>query len=188
MQHGCDGFEFDVRLTGDDQALVCHNATSRGLSLAKTDAERLRHLPLLADVISRFGKCAFLNIEAKVAGLEQHVLSELRDFPPQRGYVVSSFLPSVLLALRVRSETIPLGLVFQEKASPWRELPINYIMPNRRLVTQKLVHEAHEAGKHIMTWTVNDKRSMLRFAEWGVDGIISDKTNLLVKTLRPQRA
>jgi glycerophosphoryl diester phosphodiesterase len=32
-------------------------------------------------------------------------------------------------------------------------------------------------------WTVNDKEAMLRMANWGVDGIISDETERLVHTL-----
>ena len=26
LQHGCDGFEFDVRLSADGQAVICHDA------------------------------------------------------------------------------------------------------------------------------------------------------------------
>jgi len=47
------------------------------------------------------------------------------------------------------------------------------------------VREAHDAGKVLFAWTVNDKASMLRLADWEVDGIISDNTELLVRTLRP---
>ena len=50
LRHGCDGLEFDVRATRDGRAVVCHNASSRGRSLARTNAARLSHLPLLDDV------------------------------------------------------------------------------------------------------------------------------------------
>jgi glycerophosphoryl diester phosphodiesterase len=51
------------------------------------------------------------------------------------------------------------------------------------LVTQKLIRSLHSAGRKIFVWTVNDKPSMLRLAGWGVDAIISDKPQLLGKTL-----
>ena len=38
---------------------------------------------------------------------------------------------------------------------------------------------------NLFAWTVNEKASMFRLADWGVDGIISDKTELLVRTLKP---
>jgi glycerophosphoryl diester phosphodiesterase len=41
----------------------------------------------------------------------------------------------------------------------------------------------HAAGKKIFAWTVNDRESMLQLAGWGIDGIISDDTELLVATL-----
>jgi len=185
LQHGCDGFEFDVRLTRDGRAVVCHNPKSRGVSLAKAGIARLGHLPLLEDVIARFAKRAFLDIELKVPGLEQHVLTLLRENVPERGYVVSSFLPKVLVELRARSETVLLGIIFDKKTTNWRDLPVNYVIPRKSLVTAALVNELHDGGKLLITWTVNDKRSMLRLANWGVDGIISDKSELLVKTLRP---
>jgi glycerophosphoryl diester phosphodiesterase len=45
-----------------------------------------------------------------------------------------------------------------------------------------LVKEAHSAGRKLFTWTVNDRKEMLRLADWGVDGIISDDTELLAQT------
>ena len=35
-----------------------------------------------------------------------------------------------------------------------------------------------------MTWTVNRAEDMRRFAEWGVDSIISDDTELMVRSFR----
>lgn len=185
LQHGCDGFEFDVRLTADGHAVVCHGRKSGGLALARTNLGKLEHLPLLEDVVASYSKRAFLNIELKVPGIEHQLLSALHDHAPERGYVVSSFLPEIVIELRARSELIPLGIIFDRRLPPWRDLPVNYVIPHRSLVTAALVEKVHRAGKYVMTWTVNAKAAMLRFANWGVDGIISDKTDLLVRTLRP---
>ena len=184
MQHGCDGFEFDVRRTADAQAVVCHDPRSRGITLAKAKYAQCRHLASLEEVLARFSKRAFLNIELKVPGLEQQLLSALRQYPPERGCVVSSFLLEVLIELRARSETVPLGVICDRNLPPWKDMPVNYLIPHRSLVTPGLVKSVHNSGKHLLTWTVNDKDSMVHFANWEVDGIISDKTELLVKTLR----
>lgn len=185
LKHGCDGFEFDVRLTADQHAVLCHDAFSRGISLAKANFAECRHLVSLDDVLALFSKRAFLDIEIKVLGLEGEVLSAIRTYPPERGYVVSSFLPEVLVGIRARDAEVPLGIICDQGLPPWRELPIHYLIPHRSLVTPGLVKSVHNEGRNLFTWTVNDKDSMLHFAKWGVDGIISDKTDLLVKTLRP---
>ena len=65
----------------------------------------------------------------------------------------------------------------------WRKLPVRYVVPNYRLVSRRLVEEIHAAGKLVVTWTVNEPKDMHRVAEMGVDGIISDDTKALVKTL-----
>jgi len=52
----------------------------------------------------------------------------------------------------------------------------------RRLVTKTLVEELHLAGKQVFVWTVNRQKEMLRLAELGVDGLISDDTLLLART------
>ena len=187
LQHGCDGFEFDVRLTRDGHAVVCHNARSRGRWLAKSNFAQCAHLPRLEEVIGAFGKRAFLDIELKVRGMEEPVLSALQQHPPERGYVVSSFLKEVLVKLRELSEYTPLGIICDRSLPNWRELPVNYVIPRTSLVTRALVEELHSAQKCLVAWTVNDKASMLRLASWKVDGIISDKTDLLVETLRPNR-
>jgi glycerophosphoryl diester phosphodiesterase len=57
------------------------------------------------------------------------------------------------------------------------------VIPHYSLVTRKLVEDVHGAGKKLFTWTVNDPKAMLRFADWKVDGIISDDTKLLVGTI-----
>ena len=50
-----------------------------------------------------------------------------------------------------------------------------------------LVQEIQHAGLRIFVWTVNDQEAMLRLADLGVDGIISDDTELLVRTFRENK-
>ena len=52
----------------------------------------------------------------------------------------------------------------------------------RKLATKTLVQELCSAGKQVFVWTVNRQKEMLRLAELGVDGLISDDTLLLGRT------
>ena len=184
LEHGCDGFEFDVRLTGSGRSVICHDPKVDGLLVSDATANQLLHLPLLEDVLTAYGQRAFLDIELKVPGMESKVLDALRQCRMEEGYVVSSFLPEVVLELKTRSAKIQTGIISDTpgQLACWREANVEYVIPHHSLVTRKLVQEVHNAGRKLLTWTVNDRNSMLRLADWGVDGIISDDTELLVQT------
>jgi len=185
LLHGCDGFEFDVRATADGDAVVVHDPKWHGISVAKTQSADLKQLPRLEEVLQRYGSRAFLDIELKVAGLETNLLRMLREHPPTRDYVVSSFLPEVVQELRARRNALRLGIICDkaDQLKPSLELPTNYMMVEQELVSESLVQKIHDAGRKLLVWTVNKPSAMLRLAKWGVDGIISDNPALLVSTL-----
>ena len=179
LQHGCDGFEFDVRRSSDGEAVVCHDPRFRGVEIATTLSSALR-LPTLHEVLDQFAARAFLDIELKVDGLEQETSALLRKHPPQKGYVVSSFQPQVLIALRAIDDAIPLGFIFDQavEMERWQELSVDWIMPQVKLADQVLVKRLHDAGKKVMVWTVNDEDRLREFAKSSVDAIISDDTEV----------
>lgn len=184
LADGCDGFEFDVRLSEDEEAVVCHDAKVSGYDVARTPAKQLSQLPRLRDVLQRY-RDSFLDIELKVKGLERITLDLFLRHKPRRGFVVSSFIPGVLKALRAGDPTIPLGLICESPTQLryWSELPIQYVIAQDKLVEPELIRKVKGAGKKVIVWTVNAAEDMQRFAEGGVDGIISDDTNLLCRTL-----
>ncbi len=175
LAQGCDGIEFDVRLSADKQPVICHDANVRGLEVAQTSAQRLG-LPLLHEVLQRYQTTAFLDIELKVSGLERITLESLRSHPPARGYVLSSFLPEVLEAIHKMDGSIPLGLICETPAQfrAWSTLPVQYVITHRSLVLHPTIRKLQATGRKIFVWTVNSTSEMKRFAEWGVDGIVSD--------------
>src|SRR5215475_7654265 len=71
LADGCDGFEFDVRLTADAKAVACHDPKFGRAEIARTTAEELPRLPRLEDVLARYQESAYLDIELKVRGLEK---------------------------------------------------------------------------------------------------------------------
>jgi glycerophosphoryl diester phosphodiesterase len=142
-------------------------------------------LPLLGEVLKRYSTAAFLDIELKVCGLEAITMELLCAHPPARGCVISSFLPEVLQTLHGMDASVPLGLICEtrDQFASWPRLPIEYVIPHHNLVTQSVVTESKTKGKKILVWTVNSAKNMRRFAEWEVDGVISDDPEKLVRTL-----
>ena len=108
LADGCDGFEFDVRLTEDEEAVVCHDAKVSGYDISRTPAKQLSQLPRLRDVLQRY-RDSFLDIELKVKGLERILLDLFLRHKPRHGFVVSSFQPGALKSVRALDATIPLG-------------------------------------------------------------------------------
>jgi glycerophosphoryl diester phosphodiesterase len=187
LQHGCDGFEFDVRLSADGQAVICHDATIGGMEIASTASKTLP-LPRLEDVLRQFAHRAFLDIELKVVGLEAQTVAELRKHPPQKGYVVSSFLPDVLTAIHDLDLAISLGFLCdtREQLRSWPQMPAEWVIPQFKLVDRELVELVDGAAKKIMVWTVNRAESIREFAEWAVDAIITDETERIAEIVRPR--
>jgi glycerophosphoryl diester phosphodiesterase len=184
LADGCDGFEFDVRLTADGEAVVCHDPKAFGIEISRAAAKELPQLPRLRDVLQRY-RDSFLDIELKVKGLERITADLFLRHKPRRGFVVSSFVPGVLKAVHEEDGTIPLGLIceFKNQLRLWNELPVGYVIPRQDLVEAELVCKLKGAGKKALVWTVNDAADMRRFTDYGVDGIISDETKLLCRTV-----
>ena len=186
LRSGCDGFEFDVRLSSDGVAVIAHDPVVQKHEIAKTPAARLSLL-YLEDVLVRYADQAFLNIELKVPGLGHAVVTTIQKHMSRR-CVVSSFLPIVLNEVRNLDNSIALGFICDDarKLPQWRDLPCEYVIAHRRLASCELIESIHTSGRKIFIWTVNSPAAMRQLAQAGVDGIISDNPELLCRTLRPR--
>lgn len=201
LDSGCDGFEFDVRQTADRKTICVHDAAIGKLQVSESTYDELLNeyfkkksepppepIPLLDDVLQAFANTAFLDIELKVPRLEQHVLELLRRFPPQRGYLVSSFQPEIICHLAELDPELQLGFIFDGVAGlrAWLDLPGPYVIPRHDLVSRELVDTVHDADRKILAWTVNHPHEMSRLAGWGIDGLISDDPALLYQSIHGQ--
>jgi glycerophosphoryl diester phosphodiesterase len=188
LEHGCDGFEFDVRYTSDAHAVVCHDPQIGGRKIESSVYASLSgaagvSLACADEVIVRYAARAFLDIELKVAGEIGPILAALGDAPRADSFVISSFLPELLDAVYARVQGIALGLICEttEQLARWPTLPLRFVMPHRKLASPSLMEELHAAKKKAFIWTVNEEKEMRRFAEIGADGLISDDTKLLAQ-------
>ena len=53
----------------------------------------------------------------------------------------------------------------------------------QRIVSHRLIHEAHRRNIPVQVWTVDDPDDMRRLLSWGVDGIQTDRPDLLASVL-----
>ena len=185
LQHGCDGFELDVRCTSDKIALICHDRDRKGKLLADCLAAKFPGLLVLDEVVKRYSNRCFINVELKVEGLHDAVMAAYSKYKPQRGFLVSSFKPEALIPLYELKSDFPLGLICktEQQLSVWGQVPIDAVFAHTSLITEELRSLTANAGKQLFVWTVNREHDMRRFARMGIDGIISDDTALLTRTL-----
>jgi len=92
---------------------------------------------------------------------------------------VQSFDPRALRAVRARAPHQTTALLVESPKSVDAQIeelgftPAIY-SPYYKLVSARMVEEAHQRQMQIIPWTVNDSSMMARLIELGVDGIITD--------------
>jgi len=57
--------------------------------------------------------------------------------------------------------------------------------PDHLDLTPAALEEAHDLGLLVIPWTVNETAEMARWVDAGVDGLISDRPDLLRSVLSP---
>ena len=185
LAHGCDGFEFDVRMSADQHSIIVHDPQLADVVIAGSSAEKIfalhNAIPRMRQVFERYADSAYLNVELKVVGLEARVTELLETYPPRKGLLVSSFLPECLRAMHDLAPQLPLGYVCRRPhlLEHWRDLPVTHVVLHHRLMTPAVLGQLQSAGKKVFVWSVNQKDHIEEMAALGVDGIISDDTRLL---------
>ncbi len=195
---GADGLEFDLRLDGEGNVVVFHDAELERLcdhpgklaelSAAERKALRTRGepIPLFSEVLDGFDLELDIEIKSDRIGrnddLVAAVAKQLGDSRSRLDrMMVSSFDPSVLLQLHHRVPDIALAYIFHDE-QPWaarsgwvgRAIGVSLVHPQHTLCTPAKVKEWHTAGMPINAWTVDDPAELRRLAEIGVDGVFSN--------------
>ena len=134
----------------------------------------------------------FFNIDLKAKGTEWAVAEVIMRMGRQDSVLVGSFSDRRLARFRrvtkrsVATSAGPQSAMSMYTASrvgrTLRLAPDAYQLPARirgAAVDRKLVDAVHAAGAHIHTWTVNEPEQMRELLDLGVDGIITDRPDLL---------
>lgn len=89
----------------------------------------------------------------------------------------SSLGPNGIARLRIAS----LGLACRAPRAPCVQVPLRY--RGLPIVDRAFVEEAHRRGAAVHVWTVNEAAVMNRLLDLGVDGIMSDRIEVLKSVL-----
>ncbi len=153
-------------------------------------------IPTLTEVFNAVGDVLFINIEIKAdpamkRGVELVVADLIKHHRMQERVIVSSFSAEVLAQFRLIAPEIPIGFLHRaDEPASMREtalianLPHEADHPHYREITPEYVARQKTLGRRINVWTLDDPQRAQEMAALGVDGIITNTPDVILKALR----
>ncbi len=201
---GADGVELDVQLSRDGRLVIIHDfdvaRTTNGqgkvtdltaAELQAFDIDQGQKIPTLDDLFEVMGPRLLYNIEIKYIGwrdrgVETAVADRIAAYQLENHILVSSFNPlAVRRARRQLPQSVPVALIRGGglmKYSYWLASG-EADHPHYSLVDEAYMVWAKKRGYQTNVWTVDDPVVAQRLAQLGVNGLITNKPDLIRKGL-----
>ncbi|MHA7860512.1 glycerophosphodiester phosphodiesterase [Tessaracoccus sp. Y36] len=200
--------ETDVHTTSDGHLVAFHDVSLgrvtdvagslRDLTLAELSELRVgdrEPIPTLDELFETFPDINF-NIDIKSVTAVDPLVQTIVKHNAERRVCVGSFARTRIRRFRsllpqVPTAVSPTGVaaLTMGAISPGGEVyqvplqhPIGPVTVD--IVTPKNIERIHTAGRKIHVWTVDDPTTMHRLIDWGVDGLVTDRPDLLKDVLR----
>ena len=204
---GADMVEIDIRVSADDQPVVCHDSSLKrvyGIDGAVGDyrMDKLRRLTAGRGAILSFdaalrecrelGLGLYLDIKQLTGGAAKSMLSTLVNEHYLRHTIFGAFRPDYLAdikaALPEARTSILFGAVTVDPVKLAQSVGADYVHPcweNRaeephRLLTTEWMRRVRQAGLGIVCWHEERPAEIAALKALGVDAICSDKPELLL--------
>jgi glycerophosphoryl diester phosphodiesterase len=216
VELGADAIELDLHVSRDGELVIIHDHTldrttdgrgpvdARSLQeLKRLDAGRWfgesfagQRIPTLAEVLDRFAGKVPLALEVKAGsaffpGIEERVVSVLREHQVLSQVAVASFDHHALLRLKELEPCLRTGALLVGRPVSMSTVAVpskaDAMALECSLVTNIEVDACRAAGLQLVVWVVNAPAQMRYFIDLGVDGIITDRPDLLHQVLSEQR-
>ena len=195
IELGVDAVELDVRKTKDNELVVIHNAdvnktTDGSGAVSELTLEEIKgfvtdkgeQVPTLEEALDSIGKRVKILVELKETGIEEQVLSLVNKKKLTENVIIVSFLEDALRKVRELSSEVATGLIYVRHKNPIQaalDLKAEYLLPLYRFTHSANVNKAHEKGLKMIVWTINTKEEVAEYRKKGVDGIATDRPDIL---------
>ncbi len=199
LELGANAVELDVRRTKDNELVVIHDdkvdRTTNGKGLvSELTLKEIRNLitdkgeriPTLEEALKFLDRKAKILIELKEVGVEDKVMKIVRDKGLEDNVIVISFHEEALRRVREISDKVEIGLIYVKHKDPIKaalDLKANYLLPMYKFVHSAFVKKAHQNSLKVIAWTINTFEEAQEYANKGVDGIASDRPDILKQIL-----
>jgi len=191
---GSDAVELDLRLTRDERLVVLHDATVNRTtdgsgSVAEMTLDELKRLDAgVGERVPTFEQVleiTDLPIYAELKVVE--AAGPLAAFIRERGLaelvIPISFQPEALRRIKQSLPDLRVGFLVRSGASsvPIRALGVGatLVLPKAAYVNASLVESCRRVDLRVAAWTVNEPEEMRRMIRLEVDGIVTDRPDLL---------
>jgi len=195
LELGVNAVELDVRRTKDGEIVVIHDAevdrTTNGKGLVsdltlkeikELSTEKGEKIPTLDEALAFLDRKVKVLIEIKEVGIEEKVLEIVKSRGLEDNVIIISFHEDSLKKVREMNGVIKTGLIYVRHKDPIKaalSLKAQYLLPMYKFVYPSLVKRAHENGLKVIVWTINTPEEAREYARMGVDGIASDRPDIL---------
>lgn len=194
---GADGIELDVHDTADGVLVVHHDPLLDGqpireLSAAEVSGVRLPNgepVPTLAAALRTIGPDCRVFVEVKTLAPEHDaaLLAALDAGPAPSNYHVHGFDHRVVRRLTAQRRGLVGGVLSTSyPLDPWRQLSdvgAQELWQETPLIDRALVDGAHERGFLVYAWTVDHAARARELAAVGVDGVCTNRPDLIREAL-----
>jgi glycerophosphoryl diester phosphodiesterase len=153
--------------------------------------ERVPKLEEILDFAAEHDIICFLEIKSGPAwGIEHAVVAALRDRKASARVVILSFDPATLDTVHRLDSAVMTGLLCEHPSNDLVERTVRagarQLVARGDLITAAEVEKAHHAGLQVVAWTINEPEQMQRLIATGLDGIITDYPDRLLRIVREQ--
>lgn len=204
---GADWVEIDVQETSDGEVVVIHDSdlmklAGENLRVSEASLQQLAEIdigswfapefggervPTLADVLAEVKGHSKVIVELKYYGHDQQLEQRVIDLIEQAGMQADTMIMSLKFAgiekVRELRPDWKTGLLSARAIGHLTRLDVDFLAVNMAMARPALIRTAHEAGKELYVWTVNDALAMSQMMSLGVDGIITDEPALAREVL-----
>jgi len=209
IELGVDAIELDVRRTLDGVLVVHHDATVRGMPVARLShaqlCRRRGRVPTLTEVADLCAGRVGLDVEIKQLGHERQIIEAVLKRVAPDQVVITSFLDPAVVAVKSVAPNVHCGLLLsparlrarsQRAAFDWmRRSGADFIVAHQRLappvpVARRRVRPADpgllplaaRAGIPVIVWTVNRPDRLRRYlGDARVAGVITDIPDVAIE-------
>ena len=196
LDFGVDVIELDIYVCKTGEVVVIHDdtvdRTTNGTGwvieksfdeLRNLDAGKREKIPTLDEALQLIDRKAKVNIELKGPNTAQAAADTISRYVAEHGWQYSDFMVSSFNHYEIQKFSpllpqVPTGLIILAIPIGYAEFAektnCDFVVISKETINREYVVDAHNRGKKVYVWAINNADEMKRFGSLGIDGVLSN--------------